>query len=133
MKHTALIWPMTLGIVFSACATSNEYNAAPQEQTAPPIWQASGTEPFWSLTINSDYLIMRTPSQERPAYFPYTPLTQHNGVAIYSGHTESSRIEVKFQWRECQDSMSGVVRPWTAEVLYVGQTYWGCASGLPKQ
>lgn len=93
-------------------------------------WRASGNEPFWALRIGENVVFER-PSEtaiERPLTTP----SEGGGRVVYilPGESRREMIEIVFQDIPCVDSMAGTPWQFTAEVIYRGQSFMGCGSGV---
>lgn len=100
--------------------------AAAQPQTAQPDYRASGTEPFWSLTIGARTMRFEAPGR-RPVSVP-TPRVIHG----FAGEMwQTRRISVNTVHQPCSDGMSDRRYPDTVTVKVDGRTYKGCG-GEPR-
>jgi len=88
-------------------------------QNAP--YRASGTEPFWSLTIDSRAMKFEAPGQHSVTVA--TPKVIHGFAGeIY----QSRRINVNTVHKSCSDGMSDRTYPDTVQVTVDGRRYEGC-------
>ena len=81
-----------------------------------PYFVASGTEPFWSLSISEDLITYTTPSDS--IVFPHTDpiLAQDSNVKRYDVETASSKLTFQIVQAECTNAMSGKVSPYKVSV-----------------
>ncbi len=98
--------------------------AYPQPYPAPPIsseYRASGTEPFWDLTIGRDMVFTDRGTGQQ--IIQSTPQVT-GGVAgdIY----RTQRLEVNIVHAPCNDGMSDRRYPDTVQVYADGRLYRGC-------
>lgn len=96
--------------------------AAAQPRTT---YRASGTEPFWSLTI--DARTMRFEAPGRPTVSVAAPRVIHG----FAGEMwQTRRINVNTVHKSCSDGMSDRVYGDTVTVRVDGRTYQGCGGDL---
>lgn len=94
--------------------------AAAQAQ-AQPDYRASGTEPFWSLSIGAQTMRFEAPGRQ-PVTVP-TPRVIHG----FAGEIwQTRRINVNTNHIKCSDGMSDRAYPDTVTVTVDGRTYKGC-------
>src|SRR4029453_3346920 len=91
---------------------------------APGDYRASGTEPFWDLTIGRDMVFMDrgtglSISQPTPQVLPGTA----------GGIYRTQRLEVNIVHGQCHDGMSDRSYPDTVQVYADGKLYRGCGGG----
>ncbi|MEJ2006007.1 MAG: META domain-containing protein, partial [Cyclobacteriaceae bacterium] len=83
-----------------------------------------GNEPFWNLKIDKDKLItfkmMDGPVISIPAAEPIR--AQDANVLLYRGSSDSGTLEITLNQASCQDSMSGIFRPFRVRVRYKTNT-----------
>ena len=93
--------------------------------SAPPAsatYRALGTEPFWSLEIDSRMMRFTTASGEAPVSEP-TPRVIHGFAGeIYQG----KRIRVNIVHGKCSDGMSDRIYPDSMQLGVDGRSYTGC-------
>lgn len=85
---------------------------------------ARGNEPFWSLTIGDDRMVLNRMGEDEVEY-------RIGDIEHSSRSTEivdtSERVQVTISEELCQDSMSGMYFPQQAEVNLHGEQLNGCA------
>jgi uncharacterized membrane protein len=91
------------------------------------LYQASGTEPFWSLTVEEASASWRTPEGVRRFVHEGPYRLPRGGVAL-DGRDESGAavLEVEFQDEPCRDAMSGAYSHLTVRVRMEGVELRGC-------
>jgi uncharacterized membrane protein len=96
---------------------------------------ASGNEPFWSIEIREDGIVLRTPEVPRGLTYPYALTRTETGAVVYATKTAGpkvSTLEIALDLGDCVDSMSGELRSFKAHVTLDGRTLSGCAfAGVP--
>ncbi|NJM46669.1 MAG: hypothetical protein HC860_11370 [Alkalinema sp. RU_4_3] len=79
---------------------------------APPAAQASGTEPFWDVTVTPKGIVYNTP-EGKPVTFPYTPPIQAQGrpedvAFVYRLQKGRQQGILTFQKNTCNNGMSDI-------------------------
>ena len=95
-----------------------------------PVFQCTGTEPFWFLTIHPELnlLIFRDYSNMESHLFAYqAPLTKGNKSVFLAKSVGGEMIEVVVTKETCSDGMSDLVYDYKAEISFRGQQWKGCA------
>lgn len=93
-----------------------------------------GNEPFWALKIRPEGLSFSAPDQaDQTATNPGPVVIGEQGLWM----TKSGEAEWKITLdpKVCQDGMSGLLYPFTAELVMGEKTYQGCAAyadAMPK-
>jgi len=109
-----------------AAASLIALTALPAAAQAQADYRASGTEPFWSLTIGARTMRFEAPGRQ-PVSVP-TPRVIHG----FAGEMwQTRRINVNTNHRPCSDGMSDRSYPDTVTVTVDGRTYQGCG-GEPR-
>ncbi|MBN8810816.1 MULTISPECIES: META domain-containing protein [unclassified Sphingomonas] len=109
-----------------AAASLIALTAPPAAAQAQGEYRASGTEPFWSLTIGARTMRFEAPG--RPTVSVPTPRVIHG----FAGEIwQTRRIDVNTNHRQCSDGMSDRVYPDTVTVTVDGRTFKGCG-GEPR-
>ncbi|WP_260484177.1 META domain-containing protein [Sphingomicrobium flavum] len=140
MKKLALLLPLAL----TACMTSPYGRDDPYRESAgnrdpypapypdrsgsqqPGMnepYRASGTEPFWSLNIDSRE--MRFETMDGIRYSEPTPPVRPDR---YGDVFEGRGIVAMIERRECSDGMSDRIYPDTVRVRFNGQEWRGCGA-----
>lgn len=105
-------FPIAALLAFAAVAPAHAQDAS---------YHASGTEPFWSLTI--DARTMRFEAPGRPPVSVPTPRVIHG----FAGEVyQTRRINVNVVHARCSDGMSDRGYPDTVTVSVDGRPYKGC-------
>lgn len=109
-----------------AAASLIALTALPAAAQAQSDYRASGTEPFWSLTIGARTMLFEAPGR-RPVSVP-TPKVIHG----FAGEMwQTRRINVNTNHRPCRDGMSDRLYPDTVTVTVDGRRFEGCG-GEPR-
>ncbi|MFZ5746250.1 MAG: META domain-containing protein [Pseudomonadota bacterium] len=98
---------------------------APAQTIADP-YRATGTEPFWSLTMNGKTIVF-----ERPGERPVTLPMPRREAGFNGERYQSARILVDVTHLPCNDGMSDRLYPDTVVVRIDGTGYRGCG-GAPS-
>ena len=106
-----LVLPITL--LLSACAS---YAPAPS-----PAYRATGTEPFWSLTIDDRTIAFARP-EHQPVIQPRPKVIIGFAGEIY----QTPRIDVNIVHTQCSDGMSDRTYPDKVQVTVDGTRFNGC-------
>lgn len=93
---------------------------------------ATGTEPFWSLSINPSKNMMRFKALSGDSI--NTPIPQRiddsNGTVRFNAEVESGRLTVLFRPDSCVNAMSGQRADYRVELTHNGKSYVGCGVSL---
>lgn len=103
-------------IVLSHAETKNTGN------NQQPYFQATGTEPFWSLGIYSNLVVFQTPTDTLKTPHAEPILAMDANVKRYNLNTEALHIKIQIVQKECTNQMSGKVSPYEV-VLQIKQTF----------
>lgn len=82
-------------------------------------FKASGNEPFWGLQIAKSEIRLQSllPGLDTITVPHANPVKAMDAnVKMYRIHTESVDLQIQMQKTDCQDSMSGIVSPYTVTV-----------------
>jgi heat shock protein HslJ len=109
-----------------AAASLIALTALPAAAHAQADYRASGTEPFWSLTIGA-----RTMRFEAPGRQPVSVATPRVIHGFAGEIWQTRRINVNTNHIACSDGMSDRRYPDTVTVTVDGRTYKGCG-GEPR-
>lgn len=89
--------------------------------------RASGNEPFWSLRITRQGMLLERPDH-LPLALPYLEEQLPGGQASFSSEADDQSLNLWVAPQHCVDSASGAISHLTAELrLDDGQTLRGCA------
>jgi uncharacterized membrane protein len=99
---------------------------------------ASGTEPFWQVSVTRQGIEYRTPEQPTPLKFAYSAPIAAQGrptdvVQVYRLQSRSVNGWLMIQKagsEKCSDGMSDNQYPYSAIVMLNGKVRSGCASTL---
>jgi putative lipoprotein len=90
------------------------------------IARASGNEPFWSVSISAQGLVLQRPG-EKPLALPYLEEQLPEGRLYFSSEADGQRLSLWLAPQRCQDEMSGALRHLSAELRLNDQRLTGCA------
>jgi putative lipoprotein len=98
------------------------------ELDASYLYRATGTEPFWSLTVLDGMLRFEAMDLEAPIEIPGTAV-RIPGVSApaWKGAGDGRSLEVELVPERCYDGMSGASYPYLATVRLDDATLTGCA------
>lgn len=85
----------------------------------------SGTEPFWSMSIEREALTYTTPENLDGVTTDVTRFAGNNGLGI-SGDLEGQSLQIAITPGTCSDGMSDRDYPFTATVKLGDATLFGC-------
>ena len=88
---------------------------------------ARGNEPFWSVEIGSDQLLLRQASSPTPSKYALQETQDAEGSVTYRGTSGDKALEITIMGSPCGDSMSGEYFAYTAELTLDGRSLRGCA------
>lgn len=88
---------------------------------------ARGNEPFWSVEIDSDQLLLREAGAPAPTRFSVQETQDAEGSVTYRGTSGSKSLEITVANSACSDSMSGEYFAYSADLTLDGRTLRGCA------
>jgi heat shock protein HslJ/uncharacterized membrane protein len=112
------------GKTISDSALSNQATVRknPINNLNPIYFRASGTEPFWSLELSEEKIILKTTTDS--IITPYTEPLQamDSNVKIYKIQTEASQLNIQIIQSECANAMSGSLSPYTVSIEYRNNT-----------
>jgi len=91
------------------------------------VYSASGTEPFWSLTVLDETLTWRTPEAERTMTHGGPYRMDRGGWRVDGVADEGTSLVARFYPEPCRNAMSGAWFHMTVEVELDGTRYEGCA------
>lgn len=93
---------------------------------------AMGSEPSWSLTINSSKGLIRFKSTNGDSISTSIPerLADSDGSFQYTAQTESGPLKILFKPDSCVDKRSGQRFDYRVEVDVRGKSYLGCGVSL---
>lgn len=89
--------------------------------------RASGNEPFWSILLSSQGLLLNQIDQASVA-LPYIEEQLADGRLIISSQANHQNLQLWLSPNTCIDSMSGAIHHLTARLQIDQQTYHGCAA-----
>lgn len=89
--------------------------------------RASGNEPFWSILLSPQGLLLNQIDQASVA-LPYIEEQLADGRLIISSQANHQNLQLWLSPNTCTDSMSGAIHHLTARLQLDQQTYHGCAA-----
>jgi heat shock protein HslJ len=81
-------------------------------------FKSIGTEPFWTLTISDDKIVLKTikDSMITPHVIPVLAMDGH--VKTYRIKTETAQLNLQISQQNCVNAMSGDASPYAVSVAY---------------
>ncbi|HSM06263.1 MAG TPA: hypothetical protein VK858_16705 [Longimicrobiales bacterium] len=93
----------------------------------PPVYSASGTEPFWSLTVTDETLTWSTPEGGTTMEHQGPYRMNLGGWQVDGTSAAGGELTARFYPEPCQNAMSGAWFHMRAGVELDGTSYEGCA------
>ena len=92
------------------------------------VWRASGNEPGWALVASPANEMVTLKRMGKPdVSVPYAAFKTELGVAQFEASKDNQKLAVRFEHKQCRDTMADAVYGWTATVTLNGQVLKGCA------
>jgi putative lipoprotein len=92
------------------------------------VWRASGNEPGWALVASpANEMVMLKRMGKPDISVPYAAFKTEVGVAQFEASKDNQKLAVRFEHKQCRDTMADAVYGWTATVTLNGQVSKGCA------
>jgi heat shock protein HslJ len=79
-------------------------------------FKASGTEPFWSLTISEKMIKLKTIGDSIMTPHTSPVQVQDANIKQYKLHTEMVKMNIQINQTECINAMSGLASPYTVDI-----------------
>ncbi len=89
--------------------------------------RAAGQEPFWSVTVSNQGMVLSGPDRE-PLALPYMEEQLPEGRINLTSEANGERVELWLAPQRCVNAMSGAVEHMTAQLRLNGKLMRGCAS-----
>ncbi|YCH20615.1 hypothetical protein M1D96_16030 [Pseudomonas sp. D1-3] len=89
--------------------------------------RAAGQEPFWSVTVSNQGMVLSGPDRE-PLALPYMEEQLPEGRINLTSEANGERVELWLAPQRCVDSMSGAVQHMSAQLRLNGKLMRGCAA-----
>jgi putative lipoprotein len=123
-----------LGILENSLLKASEINMARAEGRCQlpggqeELWRAAGNEPGWALVASPANEMVMLKRQGKPdVSVPYAAFKTEAGVAQFEASKDNQKLAVRFEHKQCRDTMADIVYGWTATVTLNGQLLKGCA------
>jgi putative lipoprotein len=123
-----------LGILENSLLKASEINMARSEGRCQlpggqeEVWRAAGNEPGWALVASPANEMVMLKRQGKPdVSVPYAAFKTEAGVAQFEASKDNQKLAVRFEHKQCRDTMADAVYGWTATVSLNGQVLKGCA------
>lgn len=114
---------LTLGLTLGLTGCAEQTAGKPVVVSGKPdgVYQASGNEPSWHMTLTQNVLTLETPDKPRRA----EPV-RHAHAEGQSRTYETQDMQVSVTAKACPDSMSGQTYADTVQIVTQGRTLTGC-------
>lgn len=89
--------------------------------------RASGNEPFWSVDVVADRMLLRLPDAPAPLELSVAESQDSEGTVTYRGSGAGRILELTITTLPCSDSMSGAYFAYAAAGQLDGMEIAGCA------
>ena len=90
------------------------------------VFTALGTEPFWSVAVRNDSIVVTTPDTPGGRAVARGRETIDGGARRWRSAASGERIDVRARRRRCQDGMSEFTYSHTVEVTLARTRWRGC-------
>lgn len=132
------------GTVLLASCGSGQKSAAPTPAATTPEpdpvslsflpaeFHATGTEPFWSITVTKTQLTYTTPENQAGVT---VPVIRQDGAenALFTATLAGQPLQLLITPGACSDGMSDKTYPWTVEKTLGDDSVDGCAEPPPTE
>ena len=116
------------GRTFRGCAPTGRQRVLAELWRDDALFTAAGNEPFWTLTVWPDSLVLLLDLGATRLSRPIAAAAPWSGAA--AGYADSAAgVVVTTVPGPCLDTMSGAPYPWAVAVSWDGREFSGC--GLP--
>lgn len=102
-----------------------EGHACDDPDFAKLILRVHGNEPFWTLLLGSDGLLLAQPGQQ-PLALPYIEEQLPDGFTYISSQADQEQLQLWLSPQHCTDSMSGAFNHLSAMLDWNGHIFNGC-------
>jgi putative lipoprotein len=123
-----------LGILENSLLKASDINMARSEGRCQlpggqeEVWRAAGNEPGWALVASpANEMVMLKRMGKPDVSVPYAAFKTEAGVAQFEASKDNQKLAVRFEHKQCRDTMADIVYGWTATVTLNGQVLKGCA------
>lgn len=100
-------------------SNSNTASDNTSEEDVTIYFKATGNEPFWGIKIGKEKIVFTSLIEDKETFtFPATkPLKAMDAnVKIYQVSNATSSAKITIQKTDCQDTMSGIVSPYSVTI-----------------
>ncbi len=102
-----------------------EGHACDDPDFAKLILRVHGNEPFWTLLLTTDGLLLAQPGQQ-PLALPYIEEQLPDGFTYISSQANQEQLQLWISPQHCTDSMSGAFNHLSAMLDWNGHIFNGC-------
>lgn len=111
--------------------SGNDLPTCAEAGTLVTPFSASGNEPFWALNYNGWQIEFSEPGQPVRRFEIDGQVPANGGWRLQSAQGQAP-LQVNVTNAVCQDTMSGVIRPYTVEVNFEGRRMKGCGGDAAR-
>ncbi|MDD2744768.1 MAG: hypothetical protein PHV02_21105 [Rhodocyclaceae bacterium] len=92
------------------------------------VWRAAGNEPGWSLVAGETGVEVTLKRMGKAdVSVPYSAFKTEGTMTRFEASKENQKLALRFERKQCFDTMADAVFGWTATVEHNGQVLKGCA------
>lgn len=88
-------------------------------------YRAFGNEPFWSVRVSGDGIVLKTPASDDLVWPDFTA-REVDGGALLTADGTAGPLELHVTAEPCRDSMSGAYYAYSARLRLGGKEFTGC-------
>jgi putative lipoprotein len=104
----------------------NEGHGCNDEEFEHLLIRASGNEPFWTIRLNAQGLVLQQPGKPTVA-LPYIHEQSGDGMQYITSQANNHTLQLWISQHPCIDSMSGAWHAYSARLQWQGEMLTGCA------
>ncbi len=117
-------------LIAGACTPTPQDGVDPKGKTfdavgSDEVVTLSGTEPFWTLQIESDEAVWTTPDNQPGTRFAVKRFPGNGGLG-FTGTLDGKPLAATLTPGKCSDGMSDRSFPFVATIALGGETFEGC-------
>ncbi len=92
------------------------------------LWRAAGNEPSWSLVAGETGAEVKLKRLDKPdVSVPYSAFKTEGAMTSFAASKDNQKLALRFERKQCFDTMADAVFGWTATVEHNGKVLKGCA------
>ncbi|MGV9004786.1 META domain-containing protein [Flavobacterium sp.] len=118
MKNVIKVIFMVVLCIASACSTMKSTTNSGKQADDKIYFEASGTEPFWGLTISEKEIRLNTMEDTLIAPHQLPIKAMDSNVKMYKIQSAAIEMTIQIAQLECTNEMSGQKSPYTLNIEY---------------